>query len=308
MQPELQLQSASQWQQRLSAFIIYGLTSLMGVVAFLYPFWLPAVTQGQDTTFAHGQDAPVLLAVLVGLSFAVLLLEVQSAAGNAKMVALLGVLVAINSILRFAETAIPGPGGFSPIFVLIVLGGYVFGSRIGFLLGAMTLLVSALITGGVGPWLPYQMFTAGWVGLSVPLCRPVVRVLGWQGKWGEVLILALYGAVWGFIYGAIMNLWFWPYAAGSADQYWSPGIGLAATLQRYALFYAVTSFLWDLMLALGNLLMILAFGRAILRLLQRFHARFLYTYTPLAPLPIASEATLTNTAAQEPHLSYVERP
>lgn len=132
MQLPKQLQSTSQWQPWLASLLIYGLTTLIGVVAFLYPFWLPAVTQGQDTTFAHGQDAPVLLTILVGLAFAVLLLEVQTAAGNAKMVALLGVLVAINSILRFAETAVPGPGGFSPIFVLIVLGGYVFGPRIGF--------------------------------------------------------------------------------------------------------------------------------------------------------------------------------
>ena len=47
-----------------------------------------------------------------------------------------------------------------------------------FLLGVLTLLVSAILTGGVGPWLPYQMFTAGWVGLSAPLCRPVARALG----------------------------------------------------------------------------------------------------------------------------------
>lgn len=172
----------------------------------------------------------------------------------------------------------------------------------------MTLLVSALITGGVGPWLPYQMFTAGWVGLSAPLCRPMVRALKLQGKWGEVLVLGLWGAVWGFLYGAIMNLWFWPYAAGSADQYWTPGIGLAATLQRYALFYMVTSFMWDLMLALGNLLMIVAFGRAILRLLQRFHARFLYTYTPLAPMPQGVASSLEQGLTQEAQLSYVERP
>ena len=46
------------------------------------------------------------------------------------------------------------------------LAGYIFGARFGFLLGVMTLLVSALLTGGVGPWLPYQMFTAGWIGLT----------------------------------------------------------------------------------------------------------------------------------------------
>jgi energy-coupling factor transport system substrate-specific component len=290
----------------LGSVIVYGLTTLIGVVAFLYPFWLPAVIQNEEG-LAHAGDAPLLLTVLVGLAFAVLLLEVQTAAGSAKMVALLGVLVAINSILRFADAAVPGPGGFTPVFVLVILGGYVYGARVGFLLGVLTFLVSGLITGGVGPWLPYQMFTAGWVGLSAPLCRPLVRLLGWLGgeaakspekvtatterdshlaRWGEVLLLALLGALWGLLYGAIMNLWFWPYATGGADQYWTPGLGIVPTVQRYALFYVTTSFVWDLMRAAGNALLLVAFGGAILRVLRRFHARFAYEY---APLPVPKE-------------------
>lgn len=283
------------WTQQLGTGLIYALTTLIGIVAFLYPFWLPAVVQS-ETGLAHASDAPLLLTVLVGLAFAVLLLETQTVTGSAKMVALLGVLVAINSVLRFADAAIPGPGGFTPIFVLIVLGGYVFGARVGFLLGVLTLLVSGLITGGVGPWLPYQMFTAGWVGMSAPICRPLVHALRWQGKWGEVLILALWGALWGLVYGAIMNLWFWPYVAGAADQYWTPGLGLVTTLQRYALFYVTTSLVWDMMRAAGNGLMLLAFGGAILRVLRRFQARFSYTYAPLVPAPsqpLAPPATMT---------------
>ncbi|MCC6453361.1 MAG: ECF transporter S component [Caldilineaceae bacterium] len=296
----------SRWQERLSAFLLYGLTTLIGVAAFLYPFWLPAVTQNPQTGMAHADDAPLMLTLLVGLAFAVLLLEVQSAAGSAKMVALLGVLVAINSVLRFADAAIPGPGGFSPIFVLIILGGYVYGARVGFLLGVLTLLVSALITGGVGPWLPYQMFTAGWVGMSAPLCRLLARLFGWREKGGEVLLLALLGALWGLVYGVVINLWFWPYAVGSADQYWTPGLGLVTTVQRYALFYVTTSLAWDSMRAIGNALMILAFGGAILRVLRRFHARFAFTYAPLPVLPKAPEkvvyppATRTPTPLEQP--------
>jgi energy-coupling factor transport system substrate-specific component len=167
----------------------------------------------------------------------------------------------------------------------MILGGYIFGTRVGFLLGVLTFLVSALITGGVGPWLPYQMFTAGWVGMSAPLYRPLARLLQWQGKWGETLLLALLGALWGLLYGAIMNLWFWPYVVGGADQYWTPGLGLATTLQRYALFYMTTSFVWDAVRAAGNAVMLLVFGKAILRVLRRFHARFAYSYRPLSPLP-----------------------
>ena len=202
---------------------IYLLTTGLGIAAFLYPFWLPAAQQATMTGMAHAQDAPLLLSVLAGLCFVVLLFEVQSQGMSAKVVALLGILTAMNAVLRFAEVAIPGPGGFSPIFLLITLGGYVFGARFGFLLGALTLFVSAIITGGVGPWLPYQMFTAGWAGMAAPLCRPVVRWLRAEGRWGEVAVLAGYGAGWGLLYGLIMNIWFWPFVAGGQQMYWQAG-------------------------------------------------------------------------------------
>ena len=261
--------------------LTYGLTTGIGIAAFLYPFWLPAVAQSPDQQMAHAGDSALMLTLLVGLCLAVLLLEVQGQGVSTKTVALLGVLVAINATLRFAEAAVPGPGGFSPIFPLIVLGGYVLGARFGFLLGVLTLLVSAILTGGVGPWLPYQMFTAGWVGLSAPLCRPLVRRLGGPGSKGEVAVLAIFGGYWGLLYGAIMNIWFWPFAVGPAQMYWQPGVGLVETVQRYLVFYAVTSLVWDIARMVGNMLLIGLGAAAVLRVLRRFQLRFAFTYTPL---------------------------
>ncbi len=271
-------------RQSWLAPVTYLLTTVVGLVAFFYPFWLPAVTQGVHSGGARAADAPLFLMLLMGLAFAVLLLEVQSALLSAKVVALLGVLVAINAVLRFAENALPGPGGFSPIFVLIILGGYVFGARIGFLLGVMTLLVSALITGGMGPWLPYQMFTAGWVGMSAPLCRPLVAWLG-GGSRAEVGVLALFGGVWGLLFGALMNIWFWPLVAGNPAQYWTPGIGLGETLQRYAAFYLATSLLWDSFRLAGNVGLLVVFAAPVLRLLRRFRQRFTFAHTPAPVIP-----------------------
>jgi hypothetical protein len=50
-----------------------------------------------------------------------------------------------------------------------------------------------------------------------------------------------------------------------------------------------TSFVWDVMRAAGNALLLLAFGVAILRVLRRFHARFAYAYTPLSPMPQSAQ-------------------
>jgi energy-coupling factor transport system substrate-specific component len=265
---------------RLLSLVIYVLSTLLGVLAFVYPFFLPAVQKEPTMGQAHAQDAPLLLTLLVGVCFAALLLEVQAEAGGAKLVALLGILVSINSILRFAEVAIPGPGGFSPIFFLIVLTGYVFGGGFGFLIGSLTLLASGLITGSLGPWLPYQMITAGWIGLSAIACRPLVSLLRGRDTWREAVILAAFGGIWGLIYGAIMNIWFWPFAVGPADQHWQPGISVTDALRRYLIFYAATSLLWDMSRLVGNVVLTLAFGLPTLRALRRFRQRFTFTYRP----------------------------
>ena len=267
-------------RQRILSFAIYGLSAGIGVVAFVYPFLVPSLP-GAAVGQVHTTDAPLMLTVLVGLCFIVLLLEVQGQAVNAKFVALLGILVSINAVLRFLEVAIPGPGGISPIFFLILLTGYVYGGRFGFLMGALTFLVSALITGAVGPWLPYQMFTAGWAGMSASLCRPLVRLLRAEGRWFEILALAAFAALWGFLFGAIINVWFWPYATGPADQYWEPGISFLDTLRRYAAFYLATSLVWDALRAVGNVLLTLAFGAPALRALRRFQQRFAFSYEPV---------------------------
>lgn len=287
---------------------IFVLTTVLGIAAFLYPFWAPQLAAADTANRAHASDAAWVLAAIVVVCFAVLLLEVQSQAVSARTIALIGVLVAINSVLRFVEVAIPMPGGFTPVFVLIVLGGYVFGARIGFLLGAMTLLVSSLVTGGLGPWLPYQMLTAGWVGMSAPLMRPLGRAAARAaGPTGEVIVLALFGAGWGFVYGAIMNIWFWPYATGPAHLYWSAGIGLQETLRRYAMFYAVTSLVWDAAAAVGNALLIGLTGAAILRILRRFQSRFEFVYMP-APLQASSSRTRADVPGAQSLIAGEGRP
>jgi energy-coupling factor transport system substrate-specific component len=76
------------------------------------------------------------------------------------------------------------------------------------------------------------------------------------------------------LYGAIVNLYFWPFVAGTGEQVWAPGLGLRETLARYAAFYAVTSLGWDLVRAVGNAALILALGAPTVRALARFRHRF----------------------------------
>jgi energy-coupling factor transport system substrate-specific component len=225
-------------------------------------------------TAEQSVSSPLITAVLLVLALLALLIEIQGATLSAKTIATLGILVAITATLRFLETAIPGPGGFSPIFAPIILAGYVYGARFGFLMGTLTLLVSALIGGGVGPWLPYQMFAAGWIGLGA----------GWlptiQDNRLLLLLLAGYSFVSGVIYGALLNLTVWPFIAGDIAASYSADLGWRTALAHYGTFYVGTSLLWDLLRGFGNVILILILGIPAVRALQRFQQRFVFEHRP----------------------------
>ena len=93
----------------------------------------------------------------------------------------------------------------------------------------------------------------------------------------EVVILCIFGAVWGFAYGAIMNLWFWPFQVGDPAQSWQAGLNLWQGIQRYLAFYLATSFIWDVFAAAGNIALLALFGLPTIQTLRRFKDRFLFT-------------------------------
>lgn len=253
--------------QSLIPRLILVLASLLGLAAFLSPFLSSTVRQGGGIVGAHGNDALLMLMLVSLLALAAIIANLQGGQMSSKTLAVLGALAAVGSVLRF----VPGPAGFSAVFFLPILAGYAFGAQFGFFVGLITLLASALLTGGVGPWLPYQMFAAGWVGAAAGvLPKPPIQ------SRRELLLLASAGFVLGLAYGAVMNLWFWPFVSNPAqvDLYWQPGEGLIATLRSYAFFYLATSFFWDVWRGLGNAALILLFGAPILRLLRRYEQRF----------------------------------
>jgi energy-coupling factor transport system substrate-specific component len=262
------LYAASRILDRVMMLVV----SMIGIAAFLYPFFQPR-EQGaaMHGAAAHGQDALLMFVVLIVLSLGAVMGNMLSGSGglNSKMVAALGVLTAINAVLR----VVPGPVGFSAMFALPILTGYCYGSTFGYLLGTLSMAVSALLGAGVGPWLPYQMFTVGWVGLTSAWLPDMHR-----RPWLEVTVLTAWGLVWGMAFGFVMNLWFWPFVFSpvQADMYWQPGMGALETFKRYLAFYGLTSSWWDVGRAGGNALLIALFGAPVLRLLRRFGRRFTF--------------------------------
>ena len=225
--------------------------NLLGAAAFAWPFFLPAAGDAP-----HAREAPLLTALLLGCLLLVVLAELGRGGLGPKAVALLGVLGAAMVALR-----LPGfVAGFSAMFLPVLVAGSAFGPGFGFTLGAVGTFASGLFVGGLGPWLPFQMVAVGWVGAGAGLLP--------RGR-ARVALLALYGALAGYAFGAVMNLWFWPFAAGSGPTAWAPGVGLVENLLRYARFDALTSFAWDTFRAVGNAALVLALGRPALAALDR---------------------------------------
>jgi len=257
-------------KRRISRIIVDLIVFALGFLSLLAPFIFP---QAREASTQNASFPLMVSLIIIGCLF-IILFESQSSTRDNKFVPLLGVLISINAGLRFLENAFPGPAGFSPTFFLIILVGYFFGSRIGFLMGSMTMLVSGLLTGGVGPWLPGQMITAGWVGQSAGLLKPLMISLKWQNTKGELAILAAFGAVWGMLFGVIMNLWFWPFLGGGAGQTWLQSASLTENAQRYLTYYVATSLGWDITRAIGNVLVIITLTKPVMKILNRFKLRF----------------------------------
>lgn len=248
-----------------------ALATIVGLIAFLYPFALPGIQQVTDDSAANAGAAPLLFAGVVVVVLVVTLSSVSDdvvGVGRSRTVALLGVLVAIDATLRL----VPSVAGASPIFLLIMLVGAAFGPALGFQMGALTLLVSGFITGGIGPWLPFQMLACGWVGMTA----------GWLPRHDSmrrrVVDLAIFGAVWGMLFGALMNLYFWPFTAPGVDAdsslYWHADLSLVETIGRYIRFYVVTSLPFDLFRSVGNVILIAIMAAPVLKLLDRYRSRF----------------------------------
>lgn len=246
-------------------WLLIVLSSAFGLFALGWPLVLPAV----DVAPEHAQDAPLVLAGMLPLILLLVVAQVTEGGLDSKALAMLGVLSAINAVIRPALGA--GTAGVESVFFLLILAGRVFGPGFGFLLGYTSLFASALLTAGVGPWLPFQMMCAGWVGLAAGLLPRRVR-----GR-AEVWMLVALGVVSAYAFGALMNLWFWPFvtgvdvpgvAAGSLD--YVPGAPLADNLRSFLWFTLVTSTgSWDTGRAITTAVAILVLGRPLLTVLRR---------------------------------------
>ncbi len=159
------------------------------------------------------------------------------------------------------------------MFLLILCAGYALGAEFGFLCGATALLVSALVTAGVGPWLPYEMIAAGWVGAIAGLAG-ALRRSGGPPRRRDLAVLACVGAFCGLAYGAVMDIWDWTLFRGSDGLGWTPGIPAGEALHRFGRHYLATSLAYDSFRSVGNVVLVVLAGPGLLLAMSRFRRRF----------------------------------
>jgi len=211
---------------------------------------------------------------LVAIPVIVLVLSLMADSGlrSVNTLALVGVLSGVAALARVLST---GFGGFELVFVVVILAGRALGPRPGFVMGVLAIALSSLVWGGFGPWTPYQMIALGWVGLGAGLIPTAWGRESGLGSRREVLVLAAYGVVASYLFGLLMNLWFWPLAVGpetsiSLDSTASLGENLASFL-LYTL--ATSTLTWDTVRAITTVVTLVLVGGAALRALRRVYSR-----------------------------------
>ncbi|MFX3625347.1 MAG: ECF transporter S component [Ectobacillus sp.] len=188
--------------------------------------------------------------LFLGLIMLPLYIRFEKKAFASREIVLLAVLAAVAAVSRIPFSALPS---VQPTSFVIIVSAIVLGGEAGFVIGATAALVSNLFL-GQGPWTPWQMFAWGMMGLSAGLLGKTFIL---QTKWTRLL----FGAVWGLLFGWIMNLWV--LLGFLQDVTW------ASFLATYA-----TSFYFDVAHALSNVFFLALFSAQWIKILTRFKGKY----------------------------------
>lgn len=245
---------------RFRSVLALSLTSLVSLYGFLWPFLIDAQSSSRQLS------NQIFFFAAVPLALALLIAEISNQRLDAKSVALLGVLAALTAALRPMGA---GAAGIEPMWFILILGARVFGPSFGFILGILSMFVSAILTGGFGPWLAYQMFAAGWIGLAAGALPNRFRKRLIRGR-SEVLLLVLFGTFAAFAFGFLMDLQFWPWALGAHTQIsYSPTASVGTNFHHFIIYHFASSMAWDVPRAILTSMLMILTAPAVLFALRR---------------------------------------
>ncbi|TJY38946.1 ECF transporter S component [Cohnella pontilimi] len=191
--------------------------------------------------------------VLVLLSMAPFLWRFERRERQARELVLMAVMAAVASVGRI-PFAVLLPN-FTPVTFIVIISGVVLGAEAGWMVGAVTALVSNFFL-GQGPWTAWQMFGWGMAGFTAGLMahhRPLFR---------RRLPLLLFGACWGFLYDWIQNITL-------AIDIWVREQSWASIAAMYGL-----GLPFDFIHAAANVFFLGVFGPSWIKLLERYRRKY----------------------------------
>lgn len=248
------MKTASQYRFKGSQAFALVLVSLVSFLGFFWPF------------LSDANHSYRFFWLATAISFLLLLTIIGQAKFDAKTLALLAVLSAIIAALRPLGA---GAAGIEPMWFLLILASYSFGASFGYLLGAISMLLSAFLTGGLGPWLAYQVFAAALVGAiagALPKFKSNRRLV----KRFEIALLIVASILLAEIFGILMDLQFWPFAFGPKTQLsYQPGAAITTNLHHFFIYHLSSSMAWNVPRGVFTALLIAFVGPGVLSALRR---------------------------------------
>ncbi|HEY3107039.1 MAG TPA: DUF6580 family putative transport protein [Gaiellaceae bacterium] len=188
------------------------------------------------------------LAVLLA-GVAVLVAGAAALEGGTESVKDLVLIATVAGVAAAARVLFAPIPGVQPVTVMVVVAGAALGARRGFAVGALAALASNFFL-GQGVWTPWQMLAWGACGLAGAAAAPLLR---------RRIALAALTFVLGLAFSFFLDVWEW-YA-------FFPHTWEAFVLQ------VTRGFPFDLAHAIGNVLLALAVGPELRRVLERYERR-----------------------------------
>jgi len=177
----------------------------------------------------------------------------ESRKPKARELVTIAVLCAMGVAGRSAFFMLPQ---FKPVLALVIISGVALGGETGFLVGAVTMLVSNVLF-SQGPWMPWQMFSMGMIGF---LAGVLFRKGLLRRSRGSLATFGAFAAV--MIYGGIMN-------PAAAVMYNTAGINWTMILAYY-----VSGLPMDLIHAAATVIFLLIAAEPMLEKLDRIKVKY----------------------------------
>ncbi len=199
-------------------------------------------------------DKSLISIVLALLGLAAFFYWLERNKFSVKEISIIAVLAGIAASARLPFAFIPN---VQPTTFLVIISGFVFGCGSGFLVGAISALISNFFL-GQGPWTIWQMLAWGF-------CGATAGILGKFNLKSPKIPLIIFGLLWGYLFGWIMNFWYWY------------SFTYPLTLKSWILVNA-SSFWLDTLHSAGNCFFIWLFGEKLIKILKHFKKKLIISY------------------------------